>query len=137
MTDKPRVLIVDNEARSRDSLKALLGAWQQVEEVREASNGMEAIELVEAFQPQIVLMDVRMPKLNGLEAAWIMKSRWPSLKVVLLSMHPGFEAEALSAGVDVFIVKSDPPETLRKALMEVFPKALPPGNSDPNESETK
>ena len=116
---KMRVLIVDNKLRARQSMKALLGAWYPVAQIDEAANGVEALTLVDEFQPDLILMDVRMPKMDGLEALRVIKAKQPQIKVILLSMYPEHEAEALAAGADAFVSKSDPPEKLRKVLVEV------------------
>jgi CheY-like chemotaxis protein len=120
MKQKMRVLVVDNQPRARQSMKALLGAWHQVEEVREAANGYEAVQLAEEFQPDVILMDARMPKMNGLEAVRLIKAKWQPIKIIVLSMYPDFKAEALAAGADAFVSKSDPPEKLRKTLTDVM-----------------
>lgn len=115
-----RILVVDNQARARHSMKALLSTWRQVEEVYEASNGTEAVKMAEEFQPDVILMDARMPKMNGLEATRLIKSKWPQIKVIILSMYTDFESQALSAGADSFVSKSDPPDKLRKTLMNLI-----------------
>ena len=122
MNQKLRVLIVDNQVRARTSMKALLGAWYQIEEVREAANGIEAVQLAEEFLPDVILMDARMPGMNGFDATRLIKSRWPQIKVVIISMYPEFQAEALSAGADSFVSKSDLPNELRKTLVDVTDK---------------
>jgi len=114
-----RILIVDNQVRARTSMKALLDAWYEFEEVREAANGIEAVQLAEEFQPDVILMDGRMPGINGFDATRLIKARWPQIKIILLSMYPEFKEEALSAGADSFVSKSDPPEILREILMKV------------------
>ena len=115
---KIRVLVVDNQPRARQSMKALLGVWYPGQEICEAANGFEAVHLAEEFQPDIILMDVRMPKMNGLEAIRLIKAKWQPIKIVALSMYPDFKAEALAAGADAFVCKSDPPEILRNTLAE-------------------
>ena len=117
-----RVLIVDNQPRARQGMIALLGAWHQLEEVREAANGAEAIQLVQENQPDIILMDARMPLMGGLEATRQIKARWPLVKIILLSLYSDYEAPALAAGADAFVSKSDAPEKLRKALAQVMGK---------------
>ena len=67
MFEHMRVLVVDDQPRARQSLKALLATWPQAQEIREAANGKQAVALVEEFQPDVVLMDVRMPEMDGLE----------------------------------------------------------------------
>jgi CheY-like chemotaxis protein len=119
MTSHPRILIVDNTSRARQSMKALLNAWHPVEDVREARNGIEAVQLAQEFQPDIILMDTRMPQMNGLEATRRIKANWPQIKIILLSLYPDYETEALAAGADAFVSKGDPPEKLRGCLEEI------------------
>jgi CheY-like chemotaxis protein len=120
MTPKMRVLIVDDTSRARQSMKALLEVWHQLEEVREAANGSEAVQLVEDFRPDVILMDARMPKMGGLEATRLIKAKWPEIKIVILSVFTDYQALALAAGADAFVCKSDPPELLRKTLVDVM-----------------
>jgi DNA-binding NarL/FixJ family response regulator len=109
-----RFLIVDDQPVVRQSMKALLEVWHLPEEVREAASGSEAVQLVEECQPDIVLMDVRMPMMSGLEATRLIKTRWPEIKVIVLSIYPEYQTEALMSGADAFIVKGTPlPEILR------------------------
>ncbi len=122
MNPKIRVLIVDDTPRARQSMKALLEVWHQLEEVREATNGTEAVQLVEDLQPDVILMDARMPKMGGLEATRLIKAKWPQIKIIVISIYPDYQAFALAAGADAFVRKSDPPENLRKALAEVMQK---------------
>jgi len=116
VTQKMRVLIADDQRRARQSMKALLGAWYPDAELREAANGVEAIILVGEFHPDLVLMDVRMPKMDGLEGLRQIKTMRRQTRVIILSMYPEHEAEALAAGADAFVSKSDPPEKLRETL---------------------
>ena len=117
-----RILIVDDTPRARQSMKALLDVWHQLQEVREAAHGIEAIQLVEEFKPDVILMDVRMPKMDGLEATRLIKSSWPQIKIIILSIYPDYQAAALAAGADAFICKSDLPEELREVLAEIVQK---------------
>ncbi|HUI90088.1 MAG TPA: response regulator [Anaerolineales bacterium] len=117
-----RILIVDNQPRARQSMKALLDAWYPNEEMHEARNGMEAAKLAEEFLPDLILMDARMPGMNGLEATRVIKARWPQVKIIVLSMYPEFEADALAAGADAFVSKNDLPEKLRETLKKIAGK---------------
>ena len=112
-----RVLIADDNLSSRDGLKALLATKSKIDIVGEASDGREAIELVEECRPEMVLMDVRMPLIDGLEATRIIKNRWPEVKVIVLTMYPSNQAEALAAGADAFLVKGCTAEDLLKAIL--------------------
>lgn len=112
MSDLIRILIVDDQPRARQSLKALLATWPLIGEVREAVNGAEAIEAIERCQPDLVLMDMRMPVMDGVEATRRIKARWPQIKIMALSMYGDIEAEALLAGADAFICKGESPDKL-------------------------
>ena len=116
MTQGVRVLIVDDQPRARQSLKALLGTWSIIKTIREAANGTEALALVEESLPELVLMDIRMPKMDGLEATRRIKAKWPQVKIIVLSVYTEHTAEALAAGADAFVCKCEPPESLLKAL---------------------
>ena len=122
MNQNIRILIVDNQSRARQGMKALLNTWYPNAEVREATNGMEAIQLTEEFMPHLILMDARMPILNGIEATKLIKAKQPQIKIVVLSMYSEFETEALSEGADSFINKSDLPERLRETLIDITNK---------------
>ena len=118
--DRPgqRVLIVDDSPQVRRELRTLLPLAGDIEIVGEAADGVEAIRLAEALQPEVVLMDLEMPVMDGYEAARQIKSRWPACRVVALTVH-GYEAarqKASQAGVDVFLVKGVSVETLVQAI---------------------
>jgi DNA-binding NarL/FixJ family response regulator len=114
-----RLLIVDDQPRARQSLKALLATWSEVEEVREASNGQQAIQLVEESQADVVLMDVLMPEMDGLQATRLIKSRWPQVHVILLTMYGEYLDDAVVAGADGFFIKGEPPERLQQQLAAI------------------
>jgi DNA-binding NarL/FixJ family response regulator len=116
-----RVLIVDDQPRARHSLKALLTTLPQVGDLHEAGTGRQAIEFVEHTTPDLVIMDVRMPELDGLLAAQHIKTRWPQVKVVLLSMHADYEVDAITLGADAFVCKGDPPSKLLTTLASLMP----------------
>jgi len=115
-----RVLIVDDVPQVRKDLRTLLSLAGDVEVVGEAANGREAIRLVEALQPEVVLMDLEMPVLDGYEATQQIKEGWPQCRVIALTVH-GYEAareKAAQAGVDAFIVKGAPVETIIRLIEE-------------------
>ena len=117
---KRRVLIVDDSPQVRQELRTLLPLAGDIEIVGEATDGLEAVRLAEALQPEVVLMDLEMPVMDGYEAARQIKSRWPACRVVALTVH-GYEAarqKAMQAGVDVFLVKGVSVETLMQAISE-------------------
>jgi DNA-binding NarL/FixJ family response regulator len=122
MAEPIRVLIVDDQPRARKSLKALLSTWPRVGEMHEASNGREALQLANELQPDVVLMDVRMPEVDGLKATVQIKALWPQVKVILLSMYPEYRDEALVAGADAFVGKGEAPDELLDLLSAVMRK---------------
>jgi DNA-binding NarL/FixJ family response regulator len=119
-----RVLIVDDQPRARKSVKALLSTWQRVGEMYEAGNGREAVQLVQEHQPDLVLMDVRMPEVDGLQATVQIKALWPQVKVVVLSMHLEYKEEALAAGADAFVGKGEPADRLLAVLSALVDQDL-------------
>lgn len=120
MDRKIKVLVVDDQPRSRQSLKALLVTWPALGDIREAENGIEALRLAKEFEPDIVLVDVRMPGLGGLQTTLKIKECWPEMGVVVLSMYSDYEPSALAAGADAFITKGEQPEVLLRILEAVF-----------------
>jgi DNA-binding NarL/FixJ family response regulator len=111
-----RILIVDDQRHTRQSLKALIGTKFQFIEMLEAENGVGAVKCAEEWVPDIVLMDARMPDMDGIEATRAIKQQKSDVKVIVLSMFAEYEAAALEAGADTFISKGEPPEDLLAAL---------------------
>ncbi len=115
-----RILIADDQKRTRQSLKALLSTSLPETEIWEAANGAEALRLVEDIRPQLVLMDIRMPEVDGLDATRGIKSRWPETKVLVLSMYQSRQEEARAAGADSFVSKGESPERLLCVLSSLL-----------------
>ena len=111
-----RLVIADDNPRARHGLRTILTTRSDLEVVGEASQGDDAILLVQARQPDVALMDVRMPVMGGLQAARTIKNRWPKIRVVLISIYADYQSEALSAGADAFLVKGCPAEELLSIL---------------------
>lgn len=105
MNQAVRVLIADDRPRSRQGLRALLGTQPGVEVVGEARHGREALHMVRERRPDAVLMDARMPVMDGLTATRLIKQRWPRVRVIILTMYESLRAVALDAGVDAFLIK--------------------------------
>jgi DNA-binding NarL/FixJ family response regulator len=91
-----------------------------VDRVREASNGKEAILSVEEAEPDLVVMDARMPDMEGIEATRLIKERWPLVRVVVWSIYPEYEADAQMAGADAFVTKGVPPQQLLARIATVM-----------------
>lgn len=116
MNKKLRVLVVDDQASTRQGIMALLEFEMDIEVTHEASNGRDAVQIVAEEQPDVVLMDVRMPVMDGLEATRHIKDRWPQVNVIILTMHPSNEAKALAAGADRFLLKGAASSSLTKVI---------------------
>ena len=116
-----RILIADDHNIVRDGLKALVEKEPGLEVVAEATNGLEAIELVEKLAPDIVIMDVAMPDLNGIEATRQLTSKDSTIKIIALSMHSDrrFVIEMLRAGAMGFMLKDSAFEELVEAIKNV------------------
>ena len=74
--------------------------------------------MVEERRPDVVLMDARMPVMDGLEAARLIKERWPEIRVVAFTIHAAYRAASLTAGADVFLIKGCPPAELLRAILD-------------------
>ena len=116
-----RVVLVDDEAMVRVGLRMVLTAEADIEVVGEAADGGSAVEVVEATEPDVVLMDVRMPDVDGIEGARRVLARCPGVKVVVLTTFDEDEyvEAALRAGVSGFLLKVAPPERLIDAVRTV------------------
>ena len=102
-----RVIIVDDNDSVRESLRSMLECDHDLQIVAGAKDGQEAIELCRLQHPDLVLMDVRMPKVNGFEATRIIKAELPTTKVLMLSAHfdSFFASEVERAGADGYVTK--------------------------------
>lgn len=113
-----KVLLADDHAILRQGLRSLLADEAQVEIVAEASDGREAVELTEKHQPDIIIMDISMPLLTGLEATRQIKARFPDIKIIMLSMHAqdSFVIQALQFGAHAYILKKAVFDEMKLAL---------------------
>ncbi|MEC4890290.1 MAG: response regulator transcription factor [Nitrospira sp.] len=113
-----RVVLADDHVLIRAGLRALLHSLPNVQVVGEASDGHEAVAVVEKIQPDVVIMDIAMANLNGLEAASRITRQWPKVRVIILSMHANEEyvGQALNAGATGYLLKGAEPAELELAL---------------------
>ncbi len=112
------ILIADDQPRVRDSLRALLETADGLEVVGEARDGQDAVEQAERLAPDIVLMDLEMPRLDGLAATAALTRHTPSPAVILLTIYnwPWVEAAARQVGAAAFIGKTAQPETIVQTI---------------------
>ena len=113
-----RVLVVDDHTVIRRGIQSILRAWPEWQISGEAANGEEAIRLTRDLRPDIVLMDISMPVMGGLEATRAICKLYPETKVLLLTLHDSLEwvESALQAGARGYLLKSDTEGELIRAL---------------------
>lgn len=121
MTEKIRVLIADDHTILRAGVRRLLEAEQDIAVVGEAANGEEAVALAESLRPDVVMMDVAMPGMDGLDATRRIKSRLPGTNVLVLTMHRSDEYffQMLQAGASGYVLKGADTNELIDAVREV------------------
>jgi DNA-binding NarL/FixJ family response regulator len=113
-----RIVIADDQALFREGLRTLLSIWPEMEVVGEAADGDEAVALVETLRPNVVLMDLRMPKVDGIQATARIRAGWPDIPVLVLTT---FDDDAnlfgaLKAGAAGYLLKDVSSETLVSAI---------------------
>jgi DNA-binding NarL/FixJ family response regulator len=116
-----RVLVADDQSMVRAGFRMLLAGEEYIDVVAEASNGLEAVEKAERFHPDVILMDVRMPELDGLEATRRILATDNGARILVLTTFDldEYVYEALRAGASGFVLKDDPPEQLIAAVRTV------------------
>ena len=121
VADQISVLIADDHTIVRSGVRMLLEAEPDIKVVGEALNGREALELAESLQPEVVLMDITMPEMDGLEATKQLKSRFPHINVLILTMHRSddYFFEMLKAGASGYILKGAKTSELINAVRVV------------------
>lgn len=117
MNQPVKVLLGDDNPFSRNGLRALLETCQDVEVIGIAQDGAHALSLVQDRTPDVVLLDVKMPRMNGLQATRRIKQRWPTVRVILLSLFSGYRPSATQAGADYFFLKGAPTSELIEAIL--------------------
>jgi DNA-binding NarL/FixJ family response regulator len=118
-----RILIADDSAAFRNAFGLFLERLPQVEVVGTAEDGEHALTLVASTRPDLVLMDIKMPRLNGLEATRKIRAEFPDVRVIMITLHDSEELKAASvaSGADRFIPKSCLRDKLPGALAQLFP----------------
>jgi len=118
---KTTILIVDDHELFRDGLKRLLSCQSDMEVVGEAKNGQESIPLAHKLQPDVILMDVKMPVMDGIEATRRILSEMPGMKILALSMYSGdgFDSGMMQAGAVGYILKGGDFEELVDTIRKI------------------
>ena len=117
-----RILLADDHKITREGLRSLISKQSDMKVVAEAENGRDAVSLAKELRPDVIIMDVSMPDLNGIEATKQILSESKNVKVVALSMHSDnlFVSEMLKSGASGYMLKDCAFEELDRAIREVF-----------------
>ncbi|NLY66573.1 MAG: response regulator transcription factor [Tissierellia bacterium] len=117
-----RVLIVDDQALIREGLSLMLGLYDEIEIVGQANNGQEAVDFIENIEVDLVLMDIRMPVMDGVEATKIIKEKYPQVKIIILTTFNEDEYifNGLKSGADGYILKDISSRKLVDTIKSVY-----------------
>ena len=111
-----RLLIADDRARTRRALSAVIATRTDFQLIGEAADGEEALAAIDRLRPDTVIIDVRMPRVDGITATAQIKARWPWIRVVAHSLAEELRTDVLAAGADAFVPKGAPVGELLAAL---------------------
>lgn len=122
MVDKHRILVADDHAIFREGLRSILARDPSIEVVGEAANGLEVVRISNEVSPDLIIMDIAMPELNGIEATQAILESHPQIRVVILSVHSRkkFILESLKAGARGYVLKDSAGEKLLEAVSAVL-----------------
>jgi DNA-binding NarL/FixJ family response regulator len=122
-----RVMVVDDNPGVRADLRMVLELDGRIEVVAEATNGEEAVHKARRIHPDVVLMDLEMPGMDGLEATWEIKNKHYAQAVVILTAHANEDARkrSLQSGADAYLIKGTPVGDLINRLVEAFEQNEP------------
>jgi len=117
-----RVALVDDHSLVRDGIRALLSVMPRLDVVGEAENGAQAIEMVGRCQPDLLLMDISLKDMNGLELTRLLGKRYPSLKILILSMYDNHEyvSESVRSGASGYVLKNAPSREIVAAIEAII-----------------
>ena len=122
MTENVRVVVCDDHAIFREGIKQVLAANERLQVVGEAANGVDALNLVRKVKPELIIMDITMPELSGIEVTREVMKELPETRVIILSVHSRktFIMEALKAGARGYVLKDSAGEKLLDAVAAVL-----------------
>jgi len=115
---KCQILVVDDHSKVRTAVRVLLAGYEDIEVIGEACDGQQAVTLTEACHPDVVVMDINMPGMNGITATGLIKRHWPETIVIGLSFSddPNLKKAVLEAGASTLIPKQEAGEQLYPAI---------------------
>jgi DNA-binding NarL/FixJ family response regulator len=118
VVENKRILIVDDNITLREGLRSLLSSQEGFEIVGEAGDGLEAMACVDQCHPDLILMDISMPRMNGIEATRKIKGKWPSTVILILTCQnaPEYVSASLKAGADSYLLKDTPHSELIQSI---------------------
>lgn len=121
MSDRIRIIVAEDHLTVREGIKLLLKAQPDMEVIGEAGDGEAAVALATKLQPDMVIMDVSMPVMNGLKATKKLRSMYPSLKILTLTRHTddGYLRQLIGAGANGYVLKQSAPDELINAIRAV------------------
>ena len=113
-----RIVIVDDYDAIRENIKSFLSAWSDIEVVGEAKDGEAAVEIVKKLSPDVVLMDIHLPRLNGIAATRSIRKSHPQTRVIIVSAYDDkdYVVAGLRAGISGYVIKSSISDDLVRAL---------------------
>jgi two-component system response regulator NreC len=122
MIRRIRILLADDHTLVRQGIRALLEAYQGFNVIAEATDGIQAVEIIERERPDVVLMDIMMPNLNGLDATKLVMQRKINTKIIILSMHANstYAVRALKSGAVGYLLKDADQEEIVEAIQNVM-----------------
>lgn len=122
MTDRTRVVVVDDHPMVAEGIEAILEGYDDINVIATLSNGQSLIDQLDELAPDVVLMDLNMPGLNGLSATEIVLERRPQTRVLVLSMHdtPEYISTALGHGAKGYVLKDVPTDEIKNAIDAVM-----------------
>jgi len=122
MTSKKKMIIVEDHQLLREGLKNMISDFENIEIVGEAGDGLKAIQKIRKIQPDIILLDLSMPKMDGMSIIKAVKSQFPDIKILVLTIHEGdhYVLEAFDAGADGYCIKNASCKELELAIKSVI-----------------
>lgn len=127
MSEPIKILVVDDHKHARAAIRLILQDYPEFELVGEAKSGHEAIELTELYVPDVILMDINMPDLNGLDATQLIKKKHPEIKIIIITVSDDFTHlfEALKRGAQGYLLKNIQPSSWRDYILSIVQEEAP------------